>query len=91
MTRPLKPYNNAETEYFYESESMVALPYSDELWEGLQAMKRVIDDAHAKLKALVERKDLADRLRLIAKQGGMPILPEVAGGGVNRPSKRVRA
>jgi hypothetical protein len=55
------------------------LPYDEETWAGLHAMKRAVDDAHAKLAALLERKDLADKLRLVGKQAVMPILPSAVG------------
>lgn len=51
------------------------LPYDDETWQGLLAMKRAVDAAQAQLEALVERKDLADKLRLVGRQGMPPMLP----------------
>jgi len=57
----------------------IVLPYDEETWAGLHAMKRAVDAAQAQLEALVARKDLADRLRLVGKQAPMPILPAAVG------------
>jgi hypothetical protein len=51
------------------------LPYDDETWQGLLAMKKAVDAAQAQLEALVERKDLAERLKLLGRQGVPPMLP----------------
>ena len=51
------------------------LPYDDETWQGLVAMKKAVDAAQAQLEALVERKDLADKLRLVGRQVIPPMLP----------------
>jgi hypothetical protein len=64
-----------ELKRYYSQMGDVVLPYDEETWAGLHAMKRAIDEAHAKLEVLIERKDLIDRLRLVGKQAAMPILP----------------
>jgi hypothetical protein len=66
---------NEDLEHCYSSMDDVVLPYGEETWAGLHAMKRAVDNAQAQLEALVARKDLADRLRLVGKQAAIPILP----------------
>ncbi len=63
----------------WEINMTAVILYDDETWAGLLAMKRAVDEAHAKLTALVGRKDLAERLRLVGKQATMPILPAAVG------------
>ena len=60
------------------------LPYGEETWQGLLAMKKAVDAAQAQLEALVERKDLAEKLRLIGKQPQAPMLPAAAGSERSR-------
>ena len=55
------------------------LPYDDETWAGLLALKRAVDDAQAKLEDLVARKDFAERLRLVGKQAPMSFLLPAGG------------
>ena len=50
----------------------VELPYEKETWDGLFALKRVIDSAHGQLRDLLGRADLAARL----KAGRFHLLPE---------------
>jgi hypothetical protein len=61
------------------------LPYDDETWQGLLAMKKAVDAAQAQLEALVERKDLSEKLRLIGKQPQAPMLPAAAGSTSSEP------
>jgi hypothetical protein len=70
---------NRDLKQFYPPMDTVILPYDDETWAGLHAMKRAVDTAQAQLEALVSRKDVADRLRLIGKQTQTPILPAATG------------
>jgi hypothetical protein len=70
----LRRERNENFEDFWVGDEVV-LPYSDELWNGLLAMRAALDEAAAKLKALIEGSGLADQLRLMAKQGAPPMLP----------------
>lgn len=75
-----KRERNEETDHYWVSQGDVVLPYSEELWNGLLAMQAALDEAGAKLKALIEGSSFADRLRLMAKHGAAPpMLPEVVG------------
>ena len=60
------------------------LPYDDETWQGLLAMKKAVDAAQAQLETLVERKDLADKLRLVGRQAIPPMLPMAVGSERSR-------
>jgi len=75
---------NADLKQWGCSAEAIVLPYDEETWAGLQAVKRAIDAAQAQLEALIARKDLADRLRLVGKQAPMPILPEAVGATKGR-------
>jgi hypothetical protein len=78
-----------ENRYFkqtYVGLTAIVFPYDDETWQGLLAMKRAVDTAQAQLEALVGRKDLADKLRLVGRQGAPPMLP--AAVGVSEPALR---
>ena len=60
---------------YRNSPDVVELPYDEQTWRGLLAMKRAIDDLHSKVEVLIHQSDFRDRLRRIAS-GGMSALPE---------------
>ena len=69
---------NEDLKNVWTGEDDVVLPYDDATWDGLCALKRAVDAAQVQLYALMKRKDLAARLRLLGTQPAMPILPEAA-------------
>jgi hypothetical protein len=53
---------------------VVELPYDDDTWLGLLALKGAVDDLHARVKALIGLADFRDRLRRFALSASIPLL-----------------
>jgi len=53
---------------------VVELPYDEDTWRGLLAMKVAVDELHAKVKALIGQADFRDRLRRFALGTSVPLL-----------------
>jgi hypothetical protein len=70
---------NKDLENVWPGEDDVVIPYDERTWEGLFALKKSVDEAHSQLLALMKRKDLADRLRLVGASLSVPILPAAVG------------
>jgi len=66
----------------------VVLPYDEQTWAGLQIIRGAVDRAHAQLAALVERKDLAERLGLLPSTSVYSMLPDAVGDGAPVAKKR---
>ncbi len=54
----------------------VILPYTEETWEGLTAIKLAIEETRARLAALISGGDLAERLKALAHKPLPPMLPD---------------
>jgi hypothetical protein len=61
-------------------EDDVELPYDEDTWRGLCALKVAIDELHAKVKMLIGLADFRDRLKRFARGTPIPLLQEVARG-----------
>lgn len=59
---------------YHDIDSTVVLPYSDETWNGLLAIKSIIDEAHAKLETFMRQPDVSVRLDLAGKKHQAPML-----------------
>jgi len=58
----------------------VELPYEEDTWQGLLAMKAAIDELHGKIKTLIGRADFRDQLRRFTLAAATPLL-----GGLEQP------
>jgi hypothetical protein len=65
LERPDSYTNNA---------GVVELPYEEDVWQGLLAMKRSVDDLHARVGELIGRADFRDKLKRFAASGATPLL-----------------
>ena len=77
--------NNEEHRHYHVSDlHAVVMPYDEETWAGLHALKQSVDAAHTKLHTLVNRKDFADKLRMVGQGPAIPILPAAVGESKGR-------
>jgi hypothetical protein len=53
---------------------VVELPYEEDTWLGLLALKAAIDELHGKVDSLINRADFRDRLQRIASSGSVLML-----------------
>jgi hypothetical protein len=58
-------------------EEDVELPYDEDTWRGLCALKVAIDELHGKVKTLIGLADFRDRLKRFARDTPTPLLQEV--------------
>lgn len=59
----------------YSNEAdIVELPYEEETWQGLLALKAAIDALHGKVDALIKRADFRDQLKRFSTGGSTPLL-----------------
>ena len=54
--------------------NVVELPYDDDTWRGLCALKLAIGALHSRVEALIRRADFRDQLRRFAMSNGTPLL-----------------
>lgn len=66
---------NQRLEALHAGDDDRVLPYSDELWRGLMAIKEAIKMARRSLSVLIDRPDLDARLRAFAAKPLPPMLP----------------
>ena len=71
IDRPSTYDNNADA---------VELPYDEDTWRGLCALKVAIDELHGKVKTLIGLADFRDRLKRFARGSSTPLLQEVTRG-----------
>lgn len=64
---------------------VVELPYEEDTWRGLLALKAAIDKLHAKVGALISRADFRDQLKRFTTGASTPLL----GDGAVEPKKEV--
>lgn len=65
---------------YWSIESTAELPYAEETWAGLLALKAAVDSAQERLMAFINRDDVAAKLQLVGKQKLAPMLPEAITG-----------
>ena len=61
---------------------VVELPYEEETWQGLCAMKAAVDELHGRLGALIGSSDFRDRLKRFKSGAWAPLL---LGGRADKP------
>jgi len=59
---------------YTNDDDVVELPYDDETWRGLCALKAAVDELHARVKALIGRADFRDQLRRFTLGTATPLL-----------------
>jgi hypothetical protein len=65
----------------YDNRSgVVELPYDEDTWRGLLALKVAVDELHRKVKTLIGLADFRDRLKRFARGTATPLLQEVTRG-----------
>ena len=50
------------------------LPYEEDVWQGLLALKTAIDALHGKVGALIGQANFRDQLKRFASGGSTPLL-----------------
>jgi len=55
---------------------VVELPYEEDVWQGLLALKAAIDALHGRVGALIGQANFRDQLKRFASGGSTPLLPE---------------
>lgn len=63
---------------YSNSDDVVELPYDEDTWRGLLALKAAVDVLHAKVKALIGRADFRDQLRRFTLGTATPLLSGVS-------------
>jgi hypothetical protein len=70
---------------YSNDEGVVELPYEEDTWRGLCALKSAIDELHAKVDALIGRADFRDQLRRFTLGTSTPLLGD---GSNDKETKR---
>ena len=68
-------------QHYSNSVGVVELPYDEETWRGLLALKVAIDVLHGKVRTLIGLADFRDRLRRFARGTATPLLGDGLEGG----------
>lgn len=72
--REMRAKTLARPDTYGNDADVVELPYEEDTWRGLLAMKAAIDELHARVYALINRADFRDRLNRFASGAATPLL-----------------
>jgi hypothetical protein len=76
----------------YDNDSdVVELPYDEDTWRGLLALKVAIDELHAKVKTLIGLADFRDRLKRFARGTSTPLLSDGSLGETKRETSQSKS
>lgn len=78
--REVRAKTLARPDTYDNDADVVELPYEEDTWQGLLALKSAIDGLHAKVGALISRSDFRDRLKVYASESATPLLESGSGG-----------
>jgi hypothetical protein len=67
-------------QHYSNAADVVELPYDEDTWRGLLALKVAVDELHGKVKTLIGLADFRDRLKRFARGTATPLLQEVTRG-----------
>ena len=78
-------------QYYDNHSDVVELPYDEDTWRGLLALKVAIDELHAKVKTLIGLADFRDRLKRFARGTSTPLLSDGSLGETKRETSQSKS